>query len=287
MTQLRLNSLAGIAYAGVAGSSQDCRTAVLQLLFYGNRIARVRILTHDGSHCLLLTVGESDLIAIKSGFASGYQGEGPQTLAFVLQALLAYGTDIEEYEVPEGYLARLDASALTSKDIGLLERLRPIRPSRWYGYDYGYQDSERREKGVLFADLEPRLPLAIIDSRIVDIAIHFEDDPDGKLLTGYRRLEDIVRERTGLVGEVSTRLFAKAFLGEESLLYWEGVDGGEQQGRAQLFTGTYMAHRNPRAHQERGHGLGKHGLGRHISEFLLLNHLFGLEREASVRSNSG
>src|SRR5579863_9555149 len=110
MTQLRLNSLAGIAYAGVAGSSQDCRTAVLQLLFYGNRIARVRILTHDGSHCLLLTVGESDLIAIKSGFASGYQGEGPQTLAFVLQALLAYGADIEEYEVPEDYLARLDAS---------------------------------------------------------------------------------------------------------------------------------------------------------------------------------
>jgi Protein of unknown function (Hypoth_ymh) len=254
---------------------------VLQLLLYGHRIASVRILTHDSSHCLLLTVGESDLVAIKSGFASGYSGEGPQALAFVLQALLAYGVEIDEYEVPEDYLARLDASALTSKDIELLERLRPIRPSRWY--DYGYQASERREKGDLFADLEPKLPLAIIDSRIMDIAIHFEDDPDAKLLTGYRRLEDIVRERTGLVGEFSTKLLSKAFLGKESLLCWEGVDGGEQEGRALLFTGTYMAHRNPRAHRERSPGLGKRGLAKHVSEFLLLNHLFSLEREASVR----
>jgi hypothetical protein len=254
---------------------------VLQLLFYGNRIVSARILSHDNAHCLLLRVGESDLVAIKSGFASGYSGEGPQALSFVLQALSAHGVDIEEYDVSEDFLARLDASALTSKDIESLERLRPVRPARWY--DYGYQDSERRENGALFADLEARVPLAIVDSRIMDIAIHFEDDPDGKLLTGYRRLEDIVRERTGLVGEVSTKLLAKAFLGEESLLCWEGVDGGEQQGRALLFTGTYMAHRNPRAHQDGSRGVGKRSLGRHLSEFLLLNHLFNLEREASVR----
>jgi hypothetical protein len=109
MTPLRLNSLAGIAYAGVAGSSADCRTAVLQLLFYGHRIASAKILTHDSSHCLLLRVGESDLVAIKSGFASGYSGEGPQSLSFVLQALMAFDVEIEEYEVPEEYLARLDA----------------------------------------------------------------------------------------------------------------------------------------------------------------------------------
>jgi hypothetical protein len=276
MTRLRLSSLAGIAYAGIPGSSADCMTAVLQLLFYGDRIASAKILTHDGSHCLLLRVGESDLVAIKSGFASGYSGEGPRSLSFVLQAMMAFDVEIEEYEVPEDYLARLDASALTSKDIELFERLRPIRPSRWY--DYGHPDSDRREKGILFVDLEPRLPLAIIDSRIMDLAIHFEHDPDSKLLTGYRRLEDLVRERTGLAGEFSTKLFAKAFSGEESLLYWEGIDGAEQQGRVLLFTGTYMAHRNPRAHQERRHGLNKY-----VSEFLLLNHLFSLERQATVR----
>jgi hypothetical protein len=276
--RLRLNSLAGIAYAGAPGSSSSCRTAVLQLLFYGKRIASARILTNDGSHCLLLGIGESDLVAIKSGFASGYLGEGPQSLSFALQALMAFGVEIEEYEVAGDYLARLDASALTSTDIESVERAPPIRPSRWY--DYCYPDSERREKGILFADLDPRLPLAIIDNRIMDIAIHFEDDPDSKLMTGYRRLEDLVRARTGLVGEFSTKLFAKAFAGEESLLCWEGTDGAEQQGRALLFTGTYMAHRNPRAHQERRHDLGKH-----ISEFMLLNHLFRLEREASARSS--
>jgi uncharacterized protein Ymh len=276
MIRSTLTSLAGIAYAGVPGSSLDCKAAVLQLLSYGERIKAAKLLTYNGSHCFLLTVGDGDLVAVKSGFASGYVGEGPRALSLILQVLKAYGVDIEEYEVTQEQLARLDVSALTHEDVERLEQMDPVRPARWY--DYARNDSDWKQDGTLFGDLEPRLPIAVIDSRIVDLAIYFEDDADGKLLKGYRRLEDSVRERTGLTKEFGTKLFSKAFAGEDSLLTWEGIDGSEHQGRALLFTGAYMAHRNPRAHQE-----SKHGLSEQISELLLLNHLYALERKAILR----
>lgn len=274
--RITLKSLAGIGYAGAAGSSADCCTAVLQLLFYGRRITSAMILTNDHRHCLLLTVGEGDLIAVKSGFASGYGGEGPRTLSFVLEILQAHAINIEELDVDSELLARLEASALTRADVEELNAARPIRPSRWY--DYLFDRSDTRPKEALFEETDPRIPLSLIDARIIDLAIHFEDEPDNRLLVGYRRLEDLVRARTGLDREFGAKLFQAAFGGEDSILHWEGIDGAEHQGRVLLFTGTYMAHRNPRAHQE-----SQHDLRQQAREFMLLNHLYGLECEASFR----
>lgn len=275
MARIILKSLAGIGYAGAAGSSADCCTAVLQLLFYGRRIVSATILTNDHSHCLMLTVG-SDLIAVKSGFASGYGGEGPRTLSFVLEVLQAHAVEIEEVGVASDMLARLDSSALTAADVDQIKSARPIRPSRWY--DYIFNHSDTRPNATPFEETDPRIPLGLIDARIVDLAIHFEDEPDNRLLIGYRRLEDLVRTRAGLEREFGAKLFQAAFGGDDSILYWEGIDGAEQQGRVLLFTGTYMAHRNPRAHQE-----SQHSLRQQACEFMLLNHLYTLERAASTR----
>jgi hypothetical protein len=224
----------------------------------------------------LLKVGEGDLIAVKSGFSSGYSGEGPRTLSFVLEILQTHGIDIEELSVDCGMLARLDASALTAADVDELSAARPIRPSRWYDYIFDHSDS--CPKGTLFEETDPRIPLSLIDARIIDLAIHFEDEPDNRLLVGYRRLEDLVRTRTGLEKEFGAKLFQAAFGGEDSILHWEGIDGAEQQGRVLLFTGTYMAHRNPRAHQE-----SQHDLRQQAREFMLLNHLYSLECAAFLR----
>jgi hypothetical protein len=90
-------------------------------------------------------------------------------------------------------------------------------------------DSDKRSQGTLFSGLESRLPLALIDSRIIDLAIHFEQQPDSNLLNGYRRLEDLVREQSGFAAEFGAKLFQKAFVGDESPLMWEGIDGSEQQ----------------------------------------------------------
>lgn len=50
--------LAGIEYAGIGGSTQDCQDAVLRLIQFGTRIVRVAILSASRDHCLLLTVNE-------------------------------------------------------------------------------------------------------------------------------------------------------------------------------------------------------------------------------------
>jgi uncharacterized protein Ymh len=273
------NDLAGIQYAGIAGASQDCLDAVMRFLQFGDHIERVRILSSSGTHALLLTVNTGDLIAIKSGFSSGYGGEGPRSFSYVLQLLFLHGVEIEEYEIDPTFIERLDDSALSSSDIEKLDAARPIRPSRWSDY-VSQKDFERQHNGTLWEEFRPVIPFAIIDSRIIDLAISFWEGPDDSLLKGYRRLEDTVRNRTG-IDEHSAKLFSQAFLGPKPRLRWSKItDDGERAGRANLFTGAYQAHRNPRAHREL-----KTNLGDQLAEFLLLNHLYVLENESTTVDN--
>jgi hypothetical protein len=82
--------LAGIEYVGLPGISEECQNAVLRLLQFGDKITHARILSSSGDHCLLLTVHVGDIVAVKSGFASGYLGEGPRTFSYVLEVLEAH-----------------------------------------------------------------------------------------------------------------------------------------------------------------------------------------------------
>jgi hypothetical protein len=70
------DEVSGIEYHGVAGASQECQDAVMRLLQFGDNIVRARIFSYSNEHCLLLTDAIGDRIAIKSGFSSGYLGEG-------------------------------------------------------------------------------------------------------------------------------------------------------------------------------------------------------------------
>lgn len=274
------NQLAGIQYLGLSGISKECQDAVMRLLQYGDSITRVRILTCSSEHCLMLTVNVGDLIAIKSGFGSGYLGEGSHTFSYVLQLLEAHGAEIEEYEVDNDFIARLDMSALTTADIAKLDTTRPVWPSRWHDYIFE-EDWDRGKDGTLWRRFDPIIPFSIIDSRITDLAIRFWQGPDDCLLTAYRRLEDIVRKRTG-IDEHGTKLFSQAFCEQTPKLCWKDIDSGEQTGRANLFTAAYMAYRNTRAHHE----FEKHSEGQ-LGEFLLLNHLYLLEKESSEKVEDG
>ena len=145
--------------------------------------------------------------------------------------------DVHEVEVSRAMLDRLDESALTRADIALIGQTRAVRPSRW-------TEVEGFDKSVWHS---------------------------------FRRLEDLVRTRTGL-SEHGYKLFSQAFTVDKSKLKWALADSGEQAGRAQLFTGAFMAFRNPRPHREaRSHARDS------LAEFLLLNQLFILEREAIER----
>lgn len=265
---------AGIEYVGIAGISKDCQDAVLRFIQFGTRITDVRILSAKSRHCLLLTREGGDQVAVKSGFATGYGGEGPRRFSYVLQILDSHGAEITEHDVPRSLLDKIDDSALTKSDLKRVKKVRHVRPSRWYDY-VSERDFERAREGTLWYDEFPAvIPFAVVDARIMDLAHDFWNNPDNSLLVGYRRLEDIVRERTAIKHH-GTKLFSQAFNPADGSLTWEHVDDGERAGRMQLFTGTYGAHRNLRAHKEM-----KAHSGKLLAEFLLLNHLYCLERDA-------
>jgi hypothetical protein len=265
---------AGIEYVGISGGSKDCQDAVLRFIQFGTRITHVRILSAKGNHCLLLTRDGGDEVAVKSGFATGYGGEGPRRFSYVLQILDSHGAEIIEHDVPRSLLDKIDDSALTKSDLKRVQKMRHARPSRWYDY-VSERDLERARDGTLWRDeFPPVIPFALIDARIMDLALEFWNSPDNGLLVAYRRLEDIVRKRTAIKHH-GTKLFSQAFNPVGGALTWEHVDDGERVGRMQLFTGIYGAHRNRRAHKE----LQTHS-GELLAEFLTLNHLYRLEREA-------
>ncbi len=279
MRSNKRSSLAGIQYAGEPGISGACLTAVMRLLQFGDRITLARILSCSNEHCLLLTVNVGDLIAVKSGFGSGYRGEGSHAFSYVLELLDVYKVSIEEYEVNHDVIERLDSSSLTMADIDKLDVARPVRPTRWPDYVFE-EDWKDKRKGTIWSRFPVVIPLAIIDERISELAMSFWEGPDDKLLTGYRRLEDIVRKRTGLK-EHGAKLFSQAFEGPTAKLGWKGLDSGEQTGRGLLFKSAYLAHRNPRAHRE----MEEYGHAQ-LAEFLILNHLFLIEKEA-VKARAG
>lgn len=272
---------AGIQYLGEDGITESCKQAVIQLIHFGENIEEVKILTaegdHSNSHSLLLTVCYETQIIIKGGFASGYNGEGPRGYHYILNLLSKYTENIGEYIVPSQLFERINNSNLTVQDLELISTLNKIRPARWYEFVH----YDKKKQPLIFDKFPLSIPMALIDNRLIEIALSFPDNPDNAILNAYRKIESVVRERTNLTHESSTKLFSKAFQGDESLLYWEGIDQGEGKGRASLFTSTFMAYRNNRAHQE-----PEHDLRDDIREFLLINQLFVLERKSVIRDVS-
>lgn len=282
MKYINQKSLAGIQYLGLAGISASCLDAIVRLIQFGDKIHKAKLLScfgeHSGTHCFLLTINLDELIAINTGFSSGYGGEGPAALSTALQLLHKHGVEIDEYEVSPELIDRVEMSCLTRKDIAFIETSRPKRPMRFSDYVFDQKGRLDNNEEILLRRFPEAMPFGILDSRLYDLALSFETQPDNSIMSGYRRLEDIVRERTGLT-ESNTKLFSKAFQGEESELYWKDIDdAGEQAGRATLFTATYMAFRNRRAHREPDPYAGGS-----LQEFLLLNHLYWLEKEAVQR----
>jgi hypothetical protein len=276
----RAKQPACIEYHGVPGATRDCLDAVLRLIQYGDVITSVQILTSRGKtvndHCLLLTYGVGDTILINSGFTSGYSGEGPTGFSYVLSVLEAHGADIVEYEVSPEFIERCEYFSLLQSDLDSLEKAKPIRPTRWY--DYVFEEHWDPDKRMLWREFPPVIPFAIIDRRLTDLALTFWKNPNDALLTAYKRLEDILRERISSKAH-GTRLLSEAFGKEQSKLTWQELDQSEHAGRAQLFAGAFMAFRNRRAHRE----IGRDAEGE-LSEFLLLNQLYRLEKESIERA---
>lgn len=265
---------AEIQYAGEPGFTKPCINAVLRFFQAGEHITNCLILSSNNNHCLLLTIEPGDIVAIKSGFGSGYIGEGSGGFSYVLSVLEKHDVPIDEINVPDNLLERLDHSALNSADMQGINTARRIRPWRWIDYIWE-QHRHSADTGTLWQDRSPTIPYPIIDPRLLDNALTFWDDPDSCLLKGYRLLEDILRDRTNHTGH-GTKLFAAVFSSNtSSMLTWPDIEDNELEGRRMLFIGTFKAYRNRRAHK-----VFHSDESSQLEELLLLNHLFKLESQA-------
>jgi hypothetical protein len=243
---------AQIEYHGQSGVTAACIQAIVRLVQSGVWVSRALLLSVDNSHAFLLRVGEADHIAVKSGFSSAYSGEGPRGL---------------------------NAGALTESDLDLIEASSPVRPLRLHDYVYFGNGSDGVPDAGLRAYFPAVVPYRLVDHRIIDLALKFDSDRDAAIMSGYRRLEGIVRERTGAALDWSAvKVFARAFQGDDSILVWNGSDAAESKGKGALFAAVFMAFRNGRAHREL-----KRTIEQELREFMLLNELYLLEAEAVQR----
>lgn len=279
-----LQFYAGISYAGDAGITRTCIQAIVKILHFGNTIEEAQLLTHSQDHCFLLTVNTDRYVAVKSGFSSGYSGEGPRGLATALLLLERHNANINEYLVSSEIIDKIDQSCLTFEDIEMLENLPPKNPSRWYDYTFALDYKRRDDTRWLNEWFPLTIPLGAIDLRLTDLAFKFSEDPDMALMSGYRRLEDLLRERTGLSKESSSKLISKAFHADlnKTILTWENINPGEHAGRSQLFNGAYLAFRNRRAHRELNHPT-RDSRKDVLNEFMILNQLYLLEHQSIER----
>lgn len=272
---------AAIEYHGRTDVTRLCVRAVERLL-HDAVITRALVLTwHDGRcgrHALLLSDVDDGLIAIKSGFRSGYPGEGPRGLSRVLTLFDWHGIGLDEVLVGADLLERLDASALTLDDLEWLENAARARPARLWDYiDIARFGAPKAGNPWRSAE-GGKMPFALIADPLADLARAFEANPDATLAQAHRRLETRVRAR---LGEPQTsdlggvRLYRQAFVGPDRRLHWPGVSASEHDGRANLFLGCVLAYRNRRAHVE-----SLEDPNVQLMEFLLLNHLFHLESGA-------
>lgn len=173
-------------------------------------------------------------------------------------------------------MRRLNKSSLTKSDVDVIMNASVRCGARWSDYIQFKSLSELTD-GSIWRELPLVIPFALIDPRIMDLALQFWNQPDDALTNAFRKLEHEVRERVG--GEAhGAALFRAAFSGTESPLHWRGHDQKEHENRVQLFTAAYSAFRNPRAHRER-----EESREDQLSELLTVNHLFRLEREAVER----
>lgn len=266
-----------VQYVGMEGITKECLDALRRLIQYSDPITAARVVSCGHHHAMLLTVGEHDLVAIRSGFASGYLGEGSSGFSSALQLLESQRIEVEEVDVDDACLERLNTAALTESDCDHILKGRPVRPSRFYDYIHFRGPHIEEDPGDIYHRFPVTMPYRIIDGRLMDLALRFNENADAALLTAFRRLEDAVRKRSAL-DEHGAKLFSQAFGGKQAPLVWKDL-GHENEiaGRVNLFTGVYMTHRNPRAHSDRSVETNLEAM---LSEFLLVNHLFLLERAA-------
>lgn len=271
-----------IGYVGIDGMTLSCLDALRRLIQCCAAITHARLVSHGSRHGFLFQA-DDEWTVIRPGFSSGYPGTGPAGLAEALMLLENQRVDVEEVDIDDEMMQRFTEARLSYHDLEIIRNAHPVRPPRLYDYVRRYRRPNARPV-ELYRNFPVVMPYAIIDERLLDLAIQFPRDPDNILLTAFRRLEDTVRSRSG-VDEHGAKLFSRAFGGSNAPMKWNDV-GHENEiaQRVNVFVGAYGAFRNPRAHSASSRDDEATTL---LGQFLLVNLLFTLERDSIVNPTAG
>jgi len=266
--------------------TQPCVRALARLLEAGERFKVAIVVTSPAmdEHALaLIDAGDDENkihYVVQSGFGSGYPGEGPDGLATAIAMVEAFGAWVKEVPVTRGIWRRLEASGLTESDSRWITEATPRVATKWVNYRHRGSDGAI-DDDVVIKQFPPIIPLGVLESEMLDLALSFRDDPDRALIKGFVRLEERLRDLTGTKKD-GKDLIRAALRGSGSALVWSDIDASEADSRAELFCGLYGAHRNPLTHREVDRD---GGLAESTSEFMALNHLFKLLKQAVRRGD--
>lgn len=268
---------ADVQYHGQDGITQTRIDAIVRIIQSGVWITRVRLLTCEERHCFYLELSELQDILIRSGFASGYPGQGPAGLAIALLLFERHRIDVEEVLISKDLMDKVAESRITRRDLEMIRESNVVRPWRLSDYTYGVLSGRGGDRAETVRQYPLMLPFGLLDDRLWDLALTLHEDSDSAIYKACRALEERVAKRIGssLHGRA---LYRKAFHGPNSFLVWEDLRQPEADGRAELFMGVNASVRNPRAHRD-----PKTSRALALREFLLVNELFLLEAEAVSR----
>ncbi len=148
-----------IQFVGVTGITHYCVNAVLRYLQFNDNISKVLVISNEQRHALVLYTECDEIIAVKSGFNSWYNGEGPKWLAYILSLLNEKNIEIEEHDVERHIFEKIDSSCLSESE------LRDIETSSQGGSDHcrNYIYNAYSNKEILLERFPSVIPFFIID----------------------------------------------------------------------------------------------------------------------------
>ena len=250
--------------------------AVQRYLLFGDKIDKVFIFSCEHEHSLVLQIKQTWVI-IKSGFASGYLGEGSKGFAYILALLENYCNDIDEFEVNRKIIQKIEHNSLQEEEIQSILNGKQQSRAHWIDYILDI-NNQLYSDFSLWKKFPVQIPYSIVDFRLIKVALNFFDDPDARLNDAYRDLEDILRKKTGENFGFGSDLIKKAFPSSKSSLQWNDCSENENEARRSLFINVYNAYRNRRAHRKENMMHDEY-----LVEFLAVNHLFRLEAESKKK----
>jgi len=129
-----------IDYLGEAGITETCLYSLCNLIQTNADLSYALLLTNDQSHGFILKDQSDSYYIIRSGFTSGYPGEGPKGLAKALTILNKHKIETEEVTIPAKLMNKVNNSSLCDNDIDFIFREKVIRPIRLHDYIYPFQN---------------------------------------------------------------------------------------------------------------------------------------------------